>query len=172
MRSNDRCLVVSEYDTATLWWRLRIDRPSETANGAPRIKRSNASIEPPPPCEELLVVGGAESDLMTTVVLAVADGGAPAQVIEYVTVPALVSVTAIDPDVARVPPHPSPALPPEATQELEWDEFHVSEVAAPMDCVAALLDKVTPGVVTFGDDGETAVYVTVTCATSLLQLTA
>ena len=99
-----------------------------------------------------------------------AAGGAPAQVMEYVTVPALVSVTVIDPEIARIPVHPSPALPPEATQVSAFDEFHVSEVAEPTDCVATLLDRVTPGVVTFGDAGGTAVYTTVTCASSLLQL--
>jgi hypothetical protein len=77
---------------------------------------------------------------------------------EYVTVPILVSVTVIDPEVESVPVQPSPALPPEATQELAFDEFQVSEMAEPADCVDSLLDKVTPGVATFGDDGGTAVY--------------
>jgi hypothetical protein len=108
---------------------------------------------------------------MTTDVLAVAAGGAPAHVIEYVTVPTLVSVTVIDPELDSVPVQPSPALPPEATQESAFDEFQVSEMAEPADCVASLLDKVTDGVVTLGEDGGTAVYTTVTCASSLLQLT-
>jgi hypothetical protein len=54
---------------------------------------------------------------MTTDVLAVAAGGAPAHVMEYVTVPTLLSVTFIDPEVDRVPVQPSPELPPVATHE-------------------------------------------------------
>ena len=57
----------------------------------------------------------------------------------YVTVPTLVSVTAIDPEVASVPVQPSPELPPEATQEFAFDELQVSEMAEPADCVALLL---------------------------------
>jgi hypothetical protein len=95
---------------------------------------------------------------MTTDVLAVAAGGAPAQVMEYVTVPTLVSVTVIDPEVDRVPVQPSFELPPEATQELAFVEFQVSEMAEPADWVESPVDKVTLGVATFGDDGGSAVY--------------
>ncbi len=52
---------------------------------------------------------------------------------EYVTVPTLVSVTVIAPEVESVPIQPSPGVPPEATQELAFDEFHVSEMAEPAD---------------------------------------
>jgi hypothetical protein len=95
---------------------------------------------------------------MTTDVLAVAAGGAPAQVMEYVTVPTLVSVTVIDPEAESVPVQPSPGLPPEATQESAFEEFQVSEIAEPADWVESLGDKVTLGVATFGDDAARAVY--------------
>ena len=137
------------------------------------MRRNSASSAPPPPWELLPAAAGgagAAAVLMTTDVLAEAAGGAPAQVMEYVTVPTLLSVTVIDPEVASVPAQPSPELPPDAMQESAFDEFQVSEMAGPVDCVAALLDKVTPGVATFGDEGVTAVYTTVTCASSLLQL--
>lgn len=132
------------------------DRRSDITTGTPRI-RSNSASTAPPPWEVAVAAGGAEAVLMTTDVLAVAAGGAPAQVMEYVTVPTLVSVTVIDPEVESVPVQPSPGLPPEATQESAFEEFHVSDMAEPADCVASLLDKVTPGVVTFGDDGGSAV---------------
>lgn len=112
---------------------------------------------PPPPWDVLVAGGGLAAVFMTTDVLAAAAGGAPAHVMEYVTVPTLVSVTVIDPEVESVPVQPSPALPPEATQESAFDEFHVSEMADPADCVASLLDKVTTGVATLGDEGGTAV---------------
>ena len=109
---------------------------------------------------------------MTTEVLAVAAGGAPAHVMEYVTVPTAVSVTDMDPDDPRVPVHPSPAVPPDATQESALVEVQVSEMPEPADCAASLVDRVTLGVATVGELGGSAVYSTVTCATSLLQLTA
>ena len=45
--------------------------------------------------------------------------------------PALVSVTDIDPDVARVPDHPSPACPPVAVQESVFAELQVNETLWP-----------------------------------------
>jgi hypothetical protein len=93
---------------------------------------------------------------MTTDMLAVAAGGAPEQVIKYVTVPALVSVTVIDPEDASVPVQPSPALPPVAIQEAAFFELHVSEMLEPAVCVEALLDSVTLGVATFAEVAGTA----------------
>jgi hypothetical protein len=50
----------------------------------------------------------------STVVIAIAAGGAPVQVIPYVRLPAVDSVTFIEPDSARVPDQPSPESPPVA----------------------------------------------------------
>jgi hypothetical protein len=57
-----------------------------------------------------------------------------------VKVPALFSVTFIEPAGMRDPVHPSPALPPVAEHASAFLEFHVSETLCP---AVSLLDRVT-----------------------------
>jgi hypothetical protein len=112
-------------------------------------------MEPPPP--DAAVAGGDAAALsMTTEALAVAAGGAPAHVMEKVTVPAFVSVTFIEPEDESEPVHPSPGFPPVAEHVLAFFELQVKEILWPAVCVEALLDSVTLGVATFGDVAGTA----------------
>jgi hypothetical protein len=106
---------------------------------------------------------------MVTVVMAIAAGGAPIQVIEYVTWPALVSVTDIDPDSARMPLQPSPVAPPAAAQESAFCEARASEMLCPATCVAAFADRVTVGMGAAAVVEVTTVYVTEVCASLPLQ---
>jgi hypothetical protein len=66
-------------------------------------------------------------------------------------------VIAIEPDEARLPVQPSPALPPPAEHDAALVAFQVSEMLAPTVWVAALLDIVTCGVVAPAEVDGTAV---------------
>ena len=70
--------------------------------------------------------------------------------------PALVSVTDMDPDVARVPDHPSPASPPEAVQESVLVEFQTNEMLWPAVGVVPPAEKLTVGVGALADVAGTA----------------
>jgi hypothetical protein len=72
-------------------------------------------------------------------------------------VPALVSVTDMDPDVARVPDHPSPASPPEGVQESVFFELQTNEMLWPSVWVATLAEKLTVGAGAFAEAAGTAV---------------
>lgn len=70
--------------------------------------------------------------------------------------PALCSVTVIEPDTASDPVHPSPVLPPEAVQAAAFFELHTNETPVPTVSVESALDRVTLGVATLTDVAGTA----------------
>jgi hypothetical protein len=127
----------------------------ETLASTARRHRKKRSKDPPPPWDEPVLEPDVEGVTKTTEVLAVAAGGAPAHVIEYVTAPAPDSVTVMVPASPRVPVHPSPEFPPEAAQESALVELHLSETLCPVVSVESLLVSVTAGVATVTVVAET-----------------
>jgi hypothetical protein len=91
------------------------------------------------------------------VAFAVAAGGAPLQVIVYVTVPGLASDKVLDPDGATAPNQPSPDVPPPATQESEWIALHVNVIDWLTVAVARLAANETAGAGATGEDAATGV---------------
>jgi hypothetical protein len=73
-----------------------------------------------------------------------------------VKVPALFSVTFIEPAGMREPDHPSPALPPVAEHASALFEFHVNEKLCPAVSFESLLDSVALGAAAFADVAGTA----------------
>jgi hypothetical protein len=73
-----------------------------------------------------------------------------------VTVPALVSVTVNEPEVASEPVQPSPGFPPVAEHDSEFFELHIKETPFPAVSVELLLDSVTLGGAAFADVAGTA----------------
>jgi hypothetical protein len=73
-----------------------------------------------------------------------------------VKVPALFSVTFIEPVAVRDPVHPSPGLPPVAEHASAFFEFHVSETLCPAVSFESLLESVTLGAGAFAEVAGTA----------------
>jgi hypothetical protein len=71
-------------------------------------------------------------------------------------VPALVSVTVIDPEGASDPVQPSPTFPPVAEHESAFFELHSREMLSPAVSVESLLDNVTLGAAAFAEVAGTA----------------
>jgi hypothetical protein len=118
--------------------------------------KSSAPPPPPPLDEDVVPPPPLDALVMTTTVLASAAGGAPVHVMEYVTLPVLASVMDFDPEEARFPDQPSPAVPPEAEQPSLFLALQLSETPWPAVSVDALAVSVTEGVGVEADVGGTA----------------
>jgi hypothetical protein len=126
---------------------------------ASKISESDPSEPPPPPLElepelELALL------VKLTVAIAIAAGGAPVHVMPYVRVPALDSLTFIEPESARAPDQPSPASPPVAEQPAEFFALHESVTFCATTCEFILLVSVTAGVGVADTEVVGAVYAT------------
>jgi hypothetical protein len=142
-------------------WYRSILKATPTAS---KISESAPSEPPPPPELELVAL------VKSTVAIAIAAGGGPVHVIPYVRLPALDSLIFIEPESARGPDQPSPALPPVAVQPSEFFVLHESVTLCATTCELILLVSVTAGVGVVDPEMAGAVYATCVLAKALLHV--